>query len=300
MLWPLPLTPSSAPSSSQPTNHREEDPYRDGEINRLKSVHLDRKLSATARVPRRSTVVESPTGKVAQSSDVMSPQRPHELVPSNSFRATPHGVMPSQSRQQQQRSPQQPLQPQRTPPGTIDTNPQGQMIRPPFARNNTGVMIVDESAPTSPAGGEDDPVGGVEDGITLADIPQIVEAAQAREQRRSLPRQTSVPFVSELDNLELSLVKHCAVLMLQRSPLKDQFDLDEILELVEMKKSTFWNRLFKPGSDKKNVKKKGMFDSIVRSLSLSLTTRQVSSEYHSNFWLRGRVQSRCLELRGLR
>lgn len=117
---------------------------------------------------------------------------------------------------------------------------------------------MDDYVPTSPTGGENDPVGGVEDAITLSDIPQIVEAAQAREQRRSLPRQSSVPFVSELNNLELTIVKHCAVLMLQRSPLKDLFDLDEILELVEAKKSTFWNRLFKPGSDKKNVKKKGM------------------------------------------
>ena len=64
---------SFSASSSQTANHKDEDPYRDGEINRLKSVHLDRKLSATARVPRRSTVVESPTGKVAQSSDVTSP-----------------------------------------------------------------------------------------------------------------------------------------------------------------------------------------------------------------------------------
>ncbi|KZT65621.1 RhoGAP-domain-containing protein [Daedalea quercina L-15889] len=253
-----------APAPSQTLNHKEDDPYRDsGEINRLKSVHLDRKLSATARVPRRSTVVESPTGRVAQASDAMNPQRPHELVPSNSFRATPHGVTPSPSRQQQQqqRSPQQamPSQITRTPPGTIDTSPHGQVIRPPFARNNTGVMIVDDSAPTSPTGGVDDPVGGVEDGITLADIPQIVEAAQAREQRRSLPRQSSIPFIAELSTLELAVVKHCAVLALQRSPLKDQFDLDEILELLEIKKSSFWNRLFKPGNDKKNVKKKGIF-----------------------------------------
>ena len=50
---------------------------------------------------------------------------------------------------------------------------------------------------------------------------------------------------------------HCAVLVLQRSPLRNEFDLDEILELVEVKKSSFWNKLFKPGSDKKNLKKKG-------------------------------------------
>ena len=57
--------------------------------------------------------------------------------------------------------------------------------------------------------------------------------------------------------MELAIVKHSAVLALQRSPLRDQFDLDEILELVEVKKSSFWNKLFKPGNDKKNVKKKG-------------------------------------------
>lgn len=120
-------------------------------------------------------------------------------------------------------------------------------------------MIVDESAPTSPAGGVDEPkLSGVEEGITLADIPQLVEAAQAREQHRSLPRQSLIPFIAELSPVELAIVKYSAVLALQRSPLRDQFDLDEILELVEMKKSSFWNKLFKQGPEKKNVKKKGM------------------------------------------
>ena len=100
-------------------------------------------------------------------------------------------------------------------------------------------------------------VGGVEDGITLADIPQLVEAAQAREQRRSLPGQSLIPYIADLNPVQLAIVKHCAVLALQRSPLRDQFDLDEIRELVELKKSSFWNKLFKPGNDKRNVKKKG-------------------------------------------
>ncbi|KAI0954059.1 hypothetical protein AcW1_006672 [Taiwanofungus camphoratus] len=249
---------SPAPSQGQSQRELEEDPYRNsGDINRLKSVHLDRKLSATARVPKRSTVVESPTGKVAQPADVMHSQRSQDLVPSNSFRVTPQQ---SQSSSGKLHKSAHPHSHSRISPGTIDTNQQGQVIRPPFARNNTGIMIVDDSAPTSPAGGTDEPtVGGVEDGITLADIPQIVEAAQAREQHRSLPRQSSIPFIAELSNLELAIVKHCAVLVLQRSPLRDQFDLDEILELVETKKSSFWNKLFKPGNDKKNVKKKGVF-----------------------------------------
>ncbi|KAI0072681.1 RhoGAP-domain-containing protein [Panus rudis PR-1116 ss-1] len=242
------------------TNDPDYDPYRNsGDINRYKSVHLGRRLSATAHVPRRSTVVESPTGKVAQSSDT-----------NVSTRDGHHSQRPAQSHGQPNRlhkAPPQPQQPQQqqkpriTAPGTIDmSETQGQIIRPPFARNNTEVMIVDDSAPTSPAGGVDEPkLPGVDDGITLADLPQIVEAAQAREQHRSLPRQSSTPYIAELSPLELAIVKHYAVLALQRSPLKDQFDLDELLELVEMKKSSFWNKLFKAGNDKKNVKKKGVF-----------------------------------------
>jgi hypothetical protein len=83
-----------------------------------------------------------------------------------------------------------------------------------------------------------------------------MEAAQAREQRRSLPREHSTPYIAELSALELAIVKHAAVLVLSRSPLKDHLDLDELLELVEVKKSGFWGKLFKAG-DKKNVKKKG-------------------------------------------
>lgn len=116
---------------------------------------------------------------------------------------------------------------------------------------------MDDSAPTSPAGGVEEPKLPGEDGITLADIPQIVEAAQAREQRRSLPSQSAIPYIAELSPLELAIVKHAALLALQKSPLRDQFDLDEILELVEIKKSSFWNKLFKANNDKKGVKKKG-------------------------------------------
>jgi hypothetical protein len=84
-----------------------------------------------------------------------------------------------------------------------------------------------------------------------------MEVAQAREQHRSLPREGATPFIAELSALELAIVKHSAVLALMRSPLKDHVELDEILEMIESKKSGFWNKLFK--GDKKNVKKKGGF-----------------------------------------
>jgi hypothetical protein len=117
---------------------------------------------------------------------------------------------------------------------------------------------LEESAPNSPTGGDDSPLGPTKDStaFSLGDIQSIVEAAQAREQHRSLPRETSLPYIARLDPLELAIVKHLAVLALTRSPLKDSFDLDEILEMIEFKKSGFWQKLFKP--DKKNPKKKGM------------------------------------------
>lgn len=234
---------------------------------RMKSVHLDRKLSATARLPKRSTIVESPTGRSVHPSDMLQPQRQQEHHPTShiapnqqdqqgqvQYQGLPY---PSQSYSQHSTPPP----PHRAPPPhlgrlPIDTNtsPQGQILRPSFARNNTEVMIVDESAPNSPAEGHP-AMSSLEDRFSLTDIPQIMEAAQAREQQRSLPRENSIPYIAELSALELAIVKHCAVLALTRSPLKDQFDLDELLELVEPKKSGFWKTLFK--GDKKNIKKKG-------------------------------------------
>lgn len=237
---------------------------------RMKSVHLDRKLSATARLPRRSTIVESPTGRSVHPSDL--PQKQYEsgnqvvLQQSNAglsqqvqqVQVPYQGYQLSQyqsSQPQYQGSPQSQYTTPRTNPGKLPAESQAQNLRPSLARNNTEVMIVDDSAPNSPAGPEESSIPKRDDALTLADIPQLMEVAQAREQQRSLPRESSTPYIAELSALELAIVKHCAVLALTRSPLKDQFDLDEILEMVETKKSGFWNKLFK--GDKKNVKKKG-------------------------------------------
>jgi hypothetical protein len=121
-------------------------------------------------------------------------------------------------------------------------------------------MIVDDSAPNSPAIGSEEVRDGMltmpaDESITLADIPQLMEAAQAREQQRSLPRLNSIPYIAELSALELAIVKYSAVLVLTKSPLKDMIELDELLEMVEAKKTGFWKTLLGRG-DKKNTKKK--------------------------------------------
>jgi hypothetical protein len=123
-------------------------------------------------------------------------------------------------------------------------------------------MIVDDSPPPASPGEERPPMQTLEEGITLADLPQLMEAAQAREQRRSLPRESAIPYIAELGTLELAIVKYSAVLVLMRSPLKEHIDLDEILEMVEVKKPGFWKTLFNR-NDKKNVKKKGGFSLVL-------------------------------------
>lgn len=227
---------------------------------RMKSVHLDRKLSATAKVPKRSTIVESPAGRSVAPSNALSSKRSQDVLQQPQQGQT--GQIPGRSPPSGQQPPQRTSPPTSSPIDSLQG--QGQVIRPSFARNNTEVMIVDESAPSSPAVGDEHkgqqmplPPRERDEGITLGDIPQLMEAAQAREQQRSLPRESSIPFIGELSALELTIVKHSAVLALTKSPLRSEFDLDELLELVEAKKAGFWGKLFK--ADKKSVKKKGAY-----------------------------------------
>jgi hypothetical protein len=51
-------------------------------------------------------------------------------------------------------------------------------------------------------------------------------------------------------------VRHAAVAVLYRSSLRDEMDLDQVLETFEVKRQRFWEKLFKAGN---NRKKKGAF-----------------------------------------
>lgn len=293
-----------APSAGQPGPPTESDLYRNsGDIMRMKSVHLDRKLSATARLPKRSTIVESPAGRSVHPSEILQPQKQQEHHPTSHIAPSQQYGQQGQVHYQGQSSLQHPSSspPQRATPVhpskiPVDLDQQGQALKPSFARNNTEVKIVDESLPATPAQGEEPHIRSLDDGITLADIPQIMEVAQAREQQRSLPRQNSIPYIAELNPVELAIVKHCAVLALTRSPLKDQIDLDELLEMVEIKKAGFWKTLFK--NDKKNIKKKGAVVMFTCRLLSSLQLYQGCLEYLSISWWKGKVLIRYSGLRG--
>lgn len=252
------------------------DTYRDSnDIKRMKSVNLDRKISSsTARIPKRSTVVQSPSGRVAQpNSDESSiglfsgkppvPSRKDQPIV-DPIRGTASARPPMPNMPVSQRSlPVEATQPLLAPSADHASS------RPPLQRATTAVEIVDESVPeqsvtaaaeeaSSSLGGPSEPTQD-EDGITLADLPVALEAEQAREQQRYLsPR--SGTLLSELSALEYLIVRHVAALILanESASFRDGgASLDELLEIIDARKGTFWNKLFKGNKKEKVDKKKG-------------------------------------------
>ncbi|KAL5513234.1 RGA1 [Sanghuangporus vaninii] len=266
------IPPTASPAGQAQTHDFSElQAHRESNDNmRLKSsVPLERRISA--RMPKRSTIVESPSGRTVQPTNVanVTTQRgaipAAQVQPATALAASTRPIRPGQQPSaygaptsplpQQERG--QPVRPRLAAPGNLSGSlfdEKGQIIRPNFISNNTGVMIVDDSAPNSPSGGADEPPMTVaQDGITLADIPHVIEAEEARKQHRALPSQSTVPTIAELTPLELMIVKHAALLALSRSPLKNDFELDDLLEFIEVKKGGFWNKFFKKDKQKKGV-----------------------------------------------
>ena len=185
----------------------------------------------------------------------------------------------------------------------IIDGPEGRSIRPGSAgadgpdRNDRGFHIVEDRDANGEA--TTDLTFGNQDALTLDDIPRIVAAEQAKEQRPNAYKharnqlisggaqpklysghqrdvsgandldlatanengqQRTKRYFSELSALEYFIVRHVAVLMMEPL-LEGLFNLEELLQLIETRKPTFWGKLgmaFK--NDKpKGGKKKGVF-----------------------------------------
>lgn len=182
----------------------------------------------------------------------------------------------------------------------IIDGPEGRSVRPGSSggegadSRNPGFQIIEEKD----VNGE--PVNelhfGHQDALTLDDIPRIVAAEQAKEQRpnaskyarssllnsddhqakyvpghkREVSGGDRVPvdlsglktkkYFSELSALEYFIVRHVAVLSMEPL-LEGHFNLEELLSLIESRKPTIWNifgRAFNK-EGKKVGKKKGVF-----------------------------------------
>ena len=185
----------------------------------------------------------------------------------------------------------------------IIDGPEGQSIRPGSAgaegseRRNNGIHIVEDRDANGQARTE--LTFGNQDALTLDDIPRIVAAEQAKEQRPNayrhaknqliggggrppklvsghqrdlsggneldnvpsdgLPQRTKRYF-SELSALEYFIVRHVAVLSMQPL-LEGYYTLEELLGLIETRKPTFWGKFGKAFKNDKprSGKKKGVF-----------------------------------------
>lgn len=135
--------------------------------------------------------------------------------------------------------------------------------------------------------------GNNQDGLTLDDIPRIVAAEQAKEQRPNASRfagqnlfgQEDRPklmtshqrrstgndllageaplmrtkrYFSELSALEYLIVRHVAVLSMQPM-LEGYYTLEELLGLIESRKTTFWGKVSKALRNDTKTKKRGTF-----------------------------------------
>lgn len=178
--------------------------------------------------------------------------------------------------------------------------PEGRSARPGSAGadgsdpNSQGFQIVEEQDANGDTVAE--LTFGNQDSLTLDDIPRIVAAEQAKEQRPNAYKHAGTNLVgsgdppakllngsrrmsghmdtlvneptpvrtkryfSELSALEYFIVRHVAVLSMEPL-LEGQYNLEELLGLIESRKPTIWNifgRAFK-NDGRKGGKKKGIF-----------------------------------------
>lgn len=168
-------------------------------------------------------------------------------------------------------------------------------------QRNNGLHIVEDRDMNSESRTE--LMFGHQDALTLDDIPRIVAAEQAKEQRPNAYKhargdlfRTSITepklinghqrnfssgnnldlagpgepspnrrdggkkYFSELSALEYFIVRHVAVIAMQPM-LEGHFTMEELLNLIETRKPTFWNKMGKAfkNDGKKGGKKKGVF-----------------------------------------
>lgn len=272
--------------STSPTSRESTD------LMRMKSLNLDRKTSLTARTPKRSTILQGPTGKVAQATDHNQQgmhQNSHSTSNADSTAARRPSRPPAPSLDlangQSSAVTNSPASLASTEGTTAVASVAGdsKTVRPAFARHNTQVIIIeDEQRPlrrepseeTIPLTADPESFGDRADGsvghqsresevLMLHNISSLVEAEHAKERRLSsvsggkgnasdIPR--LAPLLTDLDPCDASIVKHAAVWLLSHSELADKFDLDEVLELIEARKAGIWGKIFK---GEKKAKKKG-------------------------------------------
>ncbi|KAI1317902.1 hypothetical protein EDD11_007564 [Mortierella claussenii] len=214
-----------------------------GDIKRVKSTHLDRKLSNSARIPRRQTVIERqrrqpvPAGPIlnelvsaenaAQNDATNAEASPLEIEIVDE-KAGPDGLHQDDNEEED---------------GTEGPNPNA----PATLSDLTDRLRISATGNATPS-----PSIRLRQGHSCSQGSQHTEVPNtSRHPKRQ--------YLNELSALELFIVKHLAVLTL--APIvTEYFTLEELLDLIGQRKQTLWGRFVKGlKTDKKKPKIEGTF-----------------------------------------
>ncbi|KAF9934403.1 hypothetical protein FBU30_002227 [Linnemannia zychae] len=227
-------------------DNRQYEPIHLGDIKRVKSTHLDRKLSNSARIPRRQTVIERQRRQPRAIDATLSEQISFENSTTKNIATGGSTVEDAE-------------------PATLE------------------IEIVDERPEAGAVHEEEDDTDGPSPDApaTLSDLTErlrystAINVSPASSLRGVRPghgsqsgssgpshpsRHPKRQYLNELSALELFIVKHLAVLTL--APIvSEYFTLEELLDLIGQRKQTLWGRLVKGlKTDKKKPKAEGTFN----------------------------------------
>ncbi|KAF9114973.1 hypothetical protein BGX27_009301 [Mortierella sp. AM989] len=220
-------------------DNRQYEPIHLGDIKRVKSTHLDRKLSNSARIPKRQTVIERQRRLPVPAGPILNELASADGALQSDVAAAE--ASPLEIEIVDERPGLDALQNEED--STEGPNPEA----PATLSDLTERLRINTNLVANP-------------------VPSIRSrqgrAASHGAQTLQVPNASRHPkrqFLSELSALELFIVKHLAVLTL--APIvSEYFTLEELLDLIGQRKQTLWGRFVKGlKTDKKKPKVEGTF-----------------------------------------
>ncbi|KAF9115134.1 hypothetical protein BGX27_008839 [Mortierella sp. AM989] len=219
-------------------DNRQHETIHLGDIKRVKSTHLDRKLSNSARIPRRQTVIR----KVPRLEDLsLKEEKPNEQdanVPTEAELSLLEFEIIDETDFMNDDDDDQELVDGRNPEAPVTLS------------DLTEKLWINKSSNRSPATS----LKARSDHISLQGSQHLSVPGNS-----NVSRHPKRQYLNELSALELFIVKHLAVLTL--APIvSDHFTLEELLDLIGQRKQTLWGRFVRGlKTDKKKPKVEGTF-----------------------------------------
>jgi hypothetical protein len=221
-------------------DNRQYEPIHLGDIKRVKSTHLDRKLSNSARIPRRQTVIERHRRQPRAIDATLSEQISSDSA--NAKNGATSGILAEGAE-----------------PATLE-------IEIVDEKPESGILSEDDEDIDGPSPNAPATLSDLTERLRINTAINVSPASSLRSARLghvSLHGSTGAghpsrhpkrQYLNELSALELFIVKHLAVLTL--APIvSEYFTLEELLDLIGQRKQTLWGRLVKGlKTDKKKPK----------------------------------------------